>query len=128
LVFEPRVGQRLPSLSRTSKRIREKTEEIIKSIYNLERKYRISPISKNFYFHITPAIEAYSRGEDFSKIRELTDIDEGELVRFLRMTIQILREIYVCPVIKDSFKDIILKSINSINRDIVDAERQLRLG
>jgi len=128
LVFEPRKGESLPSLSKTAKRIKTKTSEIINSIHNLEKKYKIQPLSKNFYFHITPAIEAYSKGVDFSKARDLTDIDEGELVRVFRATIQILREFYSCPLIKDDLRELILKSINSINRDIIDAQKQLRQG
>lgn len=127
LVFEPKKGQRSPPLSKTSKRIREKTEEIAKSIHNLEKKHRIWPLSKDFYFHITPAVEAYTKGADFSKVRDLTDIDEGELVRSFRMTIQILRELYSCSVIEDTLKKIISKSIYSINRDIIDAEKQIEL-
>ena len=126
LVFEPRKGQPLPPLSKTCKRIKIDLEKVIGFIHNLERRYKIWPLSKNFYFHITPLIEAYTKGEDFSKISDLTNIDEGELVRFFRMTIQILREIYSCPLIKDNLKEVISKSIDSINRDIVDAERQLQ--
>ncbi len=127
LVFEPRKGQRLPPLSRTSKKIREKTEEIIKSLHNLEKRYRIWPLSKGFYFHITPAVEAFTKGADFSKVRDLTDIDEGEIVRFFRMMIQILRELYSSSVVEDTLKEIISKSIHSINRDIIDAQRQIEL-
>lgn len=128
LVFEPRKGQRLHPLSRTCKKIKEKTEEITQFIHNLEKRYRISPLSKGFYSHITSAIEAYTRGADFSRVRDFVDIDEGELVRFFHMTIQILRKLYSCPVIEDILKETISKSIRSINKDIIDAEKQIELG
>jgi superfamily II RNA helicase len=73
-------------------------------------------------------MEAWLRGTNFSKILQFTDTDEGEVVRYLRMAIQILREINAAKVSSYTLKDKIKEIIRVINRDIVDAEKQLREG
>jgi len=54
-----------------------------------------------------------------------TDADEGEIIRQFRMAVQILREILDTPA-STALKDRVKKAIYIINRDIIDAERQLR--
>jgi superfamily II RNA helicase len=70
-------------------------------------------------------MEAWIRGESFEKILALSDTDEGEVVRYFRMAIQVLRELLETPV-PDRAKDKIQSLIGVINRDVVDSERQLR--
>ncbi|MCX7927078.1 MAG: hypothetical protein N2606_02960, partial [Candidatus Omnitrophica bacterium] len=68
------------------------------------------------------------RGTDFSKILVHTDTDEGEVVRYFRMAVQILRQLSDNPVCSPILKERIKQAIQLINRDVVDAERQLRAG
>jgi len=126
-VFEPRKNQRLPSgLSKNCRSIKRVTEEIHEETRHRERKYRIYPFSKPACFHLACAMEAWLRGTAFDKILRLTDADEGELVRYFRMGVQILREIKDAPVCSQALKEKINDTIRVINRDVVDAERQLR--
>jgi len=67
------------------------------------------------------------RGEQFNKLGQLTGTDEGELVRYFRMAIQILREINDTPI-SPTLKERIKNALRLINRGIVDAEKQLREG
>jgi superfamily II RNA helicase len=55
-----------------------------------------------------------------------TDTDEGEVVRYFRMAIQILREIRESAVCSQVLKERITETIRVMNRDVVDAEKQLR--
>ena len=55
-----------------------------------------------------------------------TEADEGEIIRHFRMAVQILREILDTPA-PPSLKDKIHKTITLINRDIVNAENQLKI-
>ncbi len=50
------------------------------------------------------------------------------MVRYFRMSVQVLREISQAPVASYLLKDKIKETIHVINRDIVDAEKQLREG
>ena len=55
-----------------------------------------------------------------------TEADEGEVVRNFRMVIQLLREFLDTPVSAEC-KIKMQKLIGFINRDVVDAEKQLRI-
>jgi superfamily II RNA helicase len=128
-VFEPRKNQRLsPGISKNSRKIKHVCEEIYEKIKNKEQKYRIYPFSKMPYFHLCTAMEAWLRGTSFDKILRFTDTDEGEVVRYFRMSIQILREIHDARVASYVLKDKIKETIRVINRDVVDAARQLQEG
>lgn len=126
VVFEPRKNQRQPTLSKNSRRIKRCCEEIYEEIKHKETRYKIYPFSKPPCFHLTSSIEAWLRGASFDKILKLTDTDEGEVVRYLRMSIQILREINSTQVCSRILKERIKETILTLNRGIVDAEKQLR--
>ena len=77
--------------------------------------------------NLAKAMEGWMHGMKFAKIPDLTDTDEGEVIRYFRMAIQILREISdapISPVLAGRIKN----TIRMINRDIIDAEKQLREG
>ena len=128
LVFESRRNQAMPKLSRTAKDIKKVAQLNSIHIFNLEKKFKVGVYSKRSHFHAAPAIEAFSNGMDFSKLYLLTDIDEGELVRVFRMVIQVLRELYQAPTIRDTLRQKAGRAIELINRDVIDAEKQLREG
>ena len=127
-VFEPRKNQHMISISKTGRRIRMACEEIYAKIKEKESKLKVYPATKMPYFHLSSAVEFWLRGTDFSKILQYTDTDEGEVVRYFRMAIQILREIYDNPISSYILKERIKETIRVINRDIIDAEKQLREG
>lgn len=129
LVFEPRKNQRLPSsLSKSTRNLKSICEETYDKIKKKELRFRIYPFSKLPYFHLSTAMEAWLRGTSFDKILRFSDTDEGEVVRYFRMSVQILREISEAEVVSYLLKDKIKEAIRVINRDVVDAEKQLREG
>jgi superfamily II RNA helicase len=126
VVFEPRKNQRILGLSKNSRQIRRACEEIYERIKRKEARYRIYPQSKQPYFHLSNSIEAWLRGTNFFKVLQFTDTDEGEVVRYFRMGIQILREISDAKISSHLLINKIRETIRVINRDLVDAEKQLR--
>ena len=128
VVFEPRKNQAFTHLSKSSRALKDTCEEICNSIKFKERKYRIYPFSKEPYFNLSNAIEAWLRGTNFNKTLQATDTDEGEVVRYFRMAIQVLREISDAQVASHLLRAKIKETIRVINRDVVDAEKQLREG
>ncbi len=126
LVFEPRKASRKPPFSAKSKRLKQITSRVVKKIRGVEKNFRIRPLSKEYFFHLAPCIEAWMRNESFDRLFRYTDADEGEIIRYFRMTIQILREITETPVAQE-VKERAKNTIRLINRDIIDAEKQLRL-
>ena len=128
-VFEPRKNQKAPAgISKNSRRIKTICEEIYDTIKRKEHRYKIYPVSKPPCFYLSVCMEAWLRGMGFEKILRFTDTDEGELVRYFRMSIQILREINASRIASPILKQKIKETMRVINRDIVDAEKQLREG
>ncbi|MCK9572389.1 MAG: hypothetical protein M0Q96_03825, partial [Candidatus Omnitrophica bacterium] len=129
VVFDPRKNQRMPSgISKSSRHIKRVCEETYDRIKDKERRYKIYPFSKLPYFHLCSAMEAWLRGTNFDRTRQLADCDEGEMIRYFRMSVQILREVSQAPISSYVLKDKIKETIRVINRDIVNAEKQLREG
>jgi superfamily II RNA helicase len=125
LVFEPRKGSTLPALSKSSRSLRNITDNVVNQIQKIEKRFKIKPLSKVYYYHLTPCLEAWMKMEDFDRLLRYTGEDEGEIIRHFRMAVQILREILDTQT-PQVFKDKVKKTIYLINRDIIDAEKQLR--
>ena len=128
VVFEPRKNQQLLHLSKESREIKEICESSYNEMRRRENRYKIYPVSKPPYFHLAKAMECWLNGMHFDKVLQFTDTDEGELIRYFRMAIQILREARDARVISPELRERITKTIRYINRDVVDAEKQLREG
>lgn len=125
VIFEPRKGQRAGKIPREARRMQNKFNNVMRYIHSHERKNRIWPRTKKPFFHLSMAIEKWSQGASFWEALKFCDVDEGEFVRNIRMCIQVLRDMdndYIPEVLSKTIK----KSIQVINRDIVDAEKQLR--
>jgi len=129
VVFEPRKNQKMPlGIPKSTKNIKHACENIYNTIKKKEERYKIYSLSKIPYFHLSVTMEAWLRGTAFEKILRFSDTDEGEVVRYFRMSVQILREINDSKVASHILKDKIRETIRVINRDIIDAEKQLREG
>ncbi|MBN2097475.1 MAG: DEAD/DEAH box helicase [Candidatus Omnitrophica bacterium] len=127
LVYEPRKGDHTPKLTPNARALKAITDEIHRAIQRLEQRLHIWPKSKEYFFHLALVTEAWLRGEEFSQLSRYSNVDEGELVRYFRMATQVLREIQHAPVTSEQLKERIRKLLLIFNRDIVDAEKQLRI-
>ncbi len=127
LVFEPRKGDHPPRLTHEQERLQKGVEHYFRTIRKKESRFRIFPHTKPPHFHLAPAITAWAKGESFEKLFRLTTADEGELVRYFRMVIQLLRELAHAPHTSDRLRHTAHQARTLINRDVVDAERQLRV-
>lgn len=126
VIFEPRKNQEILSLSKKAHTIKKRCDKLIEQIRYKETRDKIRPQSKKPYFHLSSSIEAWIKGDSFNKILGLSDVDEGELVRYFRMALQILREIKSSAAASPVLKERIQKTMQAINRDVIDAEKQLR--
>ncbi|MFA4982144.1 MAG: DEAD/DEAH box helicase [Candidatus Omnitrophota bacterium] len=124
-VFEPRKNQRVAGLSKSAQNMQILAEKFHDRIRHKEARYAIRPFSKIPHFNLAKAMECWMGGMKFSRMLQFTDTDEGEVIRYFRMAIQILREIEDAPI-SPALSDRIRKAISFINRDIIDAEKQLR--
>ncbi len=125
VVYEPRPRMNRPALDRQAKQLQNMTNDILFPILKMEKKFGILPPTKLCAFHLSKLLEEWMKGEDFNRVLQYSEADEGEVIRYLRMTIQVMREVLDAPV-SGVLKDKLRQTIHKINRDVVDAEKQLR--
>jgi superfamily II RNA helicase len=127
LIFEPRKADHLPKLTSKAQKLRQIAEHHARQIHRKELKHRIFPYTKIPHFHLANAVEAWTRGSSFDNLFKLTSTDEGELVRYFRMIVQLLRELLNAPHLSEQVKERVKRARFLINRGVVDAEKQLRV-
>lgn len=125
-VFEPRKG----ALKRKFKdeevrELQRMTTAAVRGIHRFEKKKQLSYLSKKFFYDLSDSMTKWMKKEDFDKILQRLQIDEGEVIRYYRMSIQILREMLETPA-SEALKKKIRKAIGLIDRGVIDAEEQLR--
>jgi len=103
-------------------------ESPLARIHRTERLCRIHPLSKAPHFQLALAMETWFHGGVFAKLTKLCEVDEGEIVRYFRMTVQLLRQLSEAPAAEAGLRRKAQQALPRINRDVVDAEQQLRLG
>jgi superfamily II RNA helicase len=125
MVYEPRPGKTIPGETKAVKPLRRMTRQISGHIHSIETGFRIKPLSKKWFFDLAPSLLLWMDGKPFDEIMVATEHDEGEVIRFYRMCLQILREIKDTPV-SVGFKPRVDEAIGLINRDVINAEEQLK--
>lgn len=125
LVFEPKKRTRPPRLSGEIKAMARQANRLAGFIRSKEERITGRPRTRQCAFHLADTLRAWMEDRSFDQIMARTDVDEGELIRYFRMTIQILRNLRDTPV-SPEVKDRAKEAVSLINRDMIDAERQLR--
>lgn len=128
VVYEPRPRASPPKAHRFSKRLAELCAKPLEHIHKEELRFHIAPKTKAPAFHLSYAMEAWMAHAPFDRLTKLCDVDEGEIVRYFRMTVQLLRQLSESPASDAPLRATAEKAMRRINRDVVDAEAQLRLG
>ncbi len=127
LVFEPKPGANRPKLPADLRKLHIKSNNIIDKIPALEKQFNIFPLSKKIYFDLSYELVLWMKKATFPTLLELAQSDEGEIIRYFRMTLQVMRELEEAPV-SSELKSKLREGIELINRDVVDAEYQLKLA
>ncbi len=84
--------------------------------------------TKLLEFKLAGAVDAWARGCAWADLEAHTGASDGDLVRFFRLALQLLRNtLYALPK-EDPLRVRLRGAAERLNRDVVDAERQLRLG
>jgi superfamily II RNA helicase len=126
LVFEPRRNQDCPKLSPQLHQLEKNAIRYAQKINARERHHKAWPPTRPPYMHLAPAIEAWLGGCRFHELGRHTEVDEGELIRHFRMVIQLLRQLKQAPRVSENMRRKAASAMKTINRDLVDAEKQLR--
>lgn len=78
-------------------------------------------------FRLSATVIEWAKGAGFDALGRTTNADAGDVIRAFRLTIQILRNL-AAAVDDPSLARRLREAMHRMNRDEVDAERQLRLG
>lgn len=126
LVFEPRKNQIERKLSPHFEVLQKRADRSLRVIHLKEGIHKIYPPTKQPYFNLAQGLEAWMGGCLFHELERHTDVDEGEIIRYFRMVIQLLRQLKQAPQVSERLRKTAQLAKDKINRDLVDAERQLR--
>lgn len=126
LVYEPRRGAVPLRLPRRIRGWAEQVAKVLEKIHREERTHRVYPITKSPAFHLSYAMELWVGGARFDKVVQTVNTDEGELIRYFRMAVQLARALVAAPAASKSLKEKAGRLIGKVNRDVVDAEAELR--
>ncbi len=94
----------------------------------LEAHHQVAEATPLLETRLSTAILAWSQGCKFEELRQYADIADGDFVRSFRLVIDMLRQIRRAMPEHTALVAKIDRCVGRINRDVVDAERQLRVG
>ena len=77
---------------------------------------------------LTEAAAAWIDGAPFEEVEELSDATPGDVVRNLRMAVQLMRQVRRAIDPDWDLRERLADAMEAIHRDVVDARRQLELG
>ena len=108
--------------------LRYAVDQLGEELTALEQRHGIPQPSKTPSWGLTRALEAWYEGASFEDIEELTPATPGEICRTFRMAIQLLRAVRRTQGPAADLRAEIDEVFHRINREEVDARRQLSLG
>ncbi|HTE07075.1 MAG TPA: DEAD/DEAH box helicase [Planctomycetota bacterium] len=129
LVFEERKNElfrRLPA--NVLGEHRKDIERVVDNLIRQERELGIPPSIRPPNFRIAAAVNAWCQGIGFADMREHCTAPNGDIVRVFRLTVQLLRQLRSTVPPKSPLATLLERSRALLNRDEVDAARQLSLG
>jgi superfamily II RNA helicase len=101
---------------------------IVDDIGRAEDRVELEDRTKSLEFKLAGAVNAWAKGCTWAELEAYTGASDGDMVRFFRLTLQLLRNtMYALPK-EDPLREKLRGAARRINRDVVDAERQLRMG
>lgn len=110
------------------RRLLRTADREIESIRIYEEQYQVDPITPKLVTNMSTAMLAWSQGCEFETLPHYVNLADGDFVRAFRLVIDLLRQVRRAAVGHDALLDKVDRCLDKINRDVVDAERQLRAG
>lgn len=108
--------------------LRRDLERVVARLVERERDLGIPPSVRPLDFRLGAAVAAWCRGADFEALREHSTAPPGDLVRVMRLAVQLLRQLRGALPRSSPLILRLDRARDLLNRDEVDAARQLSLG
>ena len=107
---------------------RADVEQVVGRLVHAEKELGLPPSIRLPNFKIGAVVHAWCRGAGFDDLRDLTTTPNGDLVRVMRLTVQVLRQLRSALPPRSPLALQLDRARELLNRDEVDAARQLSLG
>jgi len=108
--------------------LRKQVADVIGRVVRIEAHHGVPTTVKEPDFGLTPAVIAWCGGASIEALAERTETSPGDVCRTLRMAIQLMREVRRAIDPDWDVFERLGAAIELVNRDEVDARRQLELG
>ncbi len=110
------------------RRLLRAADREIEFVRALEEQYQVAETTPKLEIKLSTAMLAWSQGCEFEALHQYVDLADGDFVRAFRLVIDLLRQMRRAMIEHAALLDKIDRCLDKINRDVVDAERQLRAG
>jgi superfamily II RNA helicase len=108
--------------------VRRHVAQVISRAAGAEAAHAIPTPMKAPDWGLSPAVVAWCEGRSIEELEEVTETSPGDVVRAFRMAIQLMREVRHAIDPRWPLGDQLASAIELLDRDEVDARRQLELG
>ena len=130
IVSEPRknFGHYKKLTDKGMNRMLREAESELKPVRKCETRCGVAEETPQLETQLSAAMLAWSRGCQFEELRQFASLADGDFVRSFRLVVDLLRQMRRAMREHVTLLDKLERCIRKINRDVVDAERQLRIG
>ncbi len=129
IVFEERKSDLFTRLDkRVLGPLREDAQRVVDRIALREAALGIHPRTRSLDFQIGAVMSAWWDGATFEDIGQLTNASQGDLVRTMRLVMQLLKQMRKVYAHDSALGEQLERVHAAINREEIDAKRQLELG
>jgi superfamily II RNA helicase len=106
----------------------ERVTNAVRRFVAIELLHGVKETIKEPDWGIAAAVDCWSRGGTVEDLERLGRTDAGDVVRTLRMAIQMMRQVRLATGKRLDLAHRLDEAVVAINRDVVDAKRQFELG
>jgi superfamily II RNA helicase len=128
MVYDPRPQDSAAPAARSMKGIAQPFAARMAAVQEVERAHGLTDVTRGPDFGLSGIVQRWVEGEEFEAVIARTSLAPGDLVRVLRMTLQLLRQAYHALPGADPVAKTLREARLRMDRDVVDARRQLELG
>ena len=111
-------------LSRTEKQV----QRCIQAWRQEEKRQKLKERTRMPDFSLNSVVFEWMKGAEFDELSRYTSVSQGDLVRTLRMALQLMRQLKSVLEPDNPLRRKLQDAIGRMDRDVVDARRQLELG
>ena len=126
IVYEPRRRDDAADPKSARMPLARQARRALRNFRREEREMGLDESVRELCFDLSRVSEAWAEGAPFDSVGR-GDVGDGDLVRTFRLAIQLMRQLRKATDDQD-LQSRLSEAVRRINRDVVDAERQLNLG